>query len=99
MHIVEVASLERESEAIRHIAGSRFREDILAPLGLVPSPGRVPHRKPYCHQFDPFFSQPAPYRVKPLRRRIDTEWLAGSAELALQMEGHTNNTSLALAIE
>ena len=32
-------------------------------------------------------------------RRIDTEWLAGSTELALQLDSLTNNTSLALAIE
>jgi beta-lactamase superfamily II metal-dependent hydrolase len=32
-------------------------------------------------------------------RRIDADWLAGSASLALQMDGYTNNTSLALAIE
>lgn len=32
-------------------------------------------------------------------RRIDTEWLAGSSELALQLDSLTNNTSLVLAIE
>jgi hypothetical protein len=32
-------------------------------------------------------------------RRIDNDWLAGSANLALQMDGYTNNTSLALAVE
>ena len=32
-------------------------------------------------------------------RRVDTDWLDGSAELALQMDSYTNNTSLALAIE
>jgi hypothetical protein len=32
-------------------------------------------------------------------RRIDTAWLQGSAELALQLDSLTNNTSLALAIE
>ena len=32
-------------------------------------------------------------------RRIDGDWLNGSAELALQMDSYTNNTSLALAIE
>jgi hypothetical protein len=32
-------------------------------------------------------------------RRIDTDWLAGSSELALQLDSLTNNTSLALAIE
>jgi hypothetical protein len=32
-------------------------------------------------------------------RRIDSDWLNGSAELALQMDSYTNNTSLALAIE
>ncbi|MCI0466588.1 MAG: hypothetical protein L0Y57_06230, partial [Beijerinckiaceae bacterium] len=32
-------------------------------------------------------------------RRIDTAWLLGSAELALQLDSLTNNTSLALAIE
>ena len=30
-------------------------------------------------------------------RRIDTDWLAGSSELALQLDSLTNNTSLALA--
>src|SRR6185295_16271734 len=32
-------------------------------------------------------------------RRIDGEWLAGSPELALQLDSLTNNTSLVLAIE
>lgn len=32
-------------------------------------------------------------------RRIDTDWLAGSTELALQLDSLTNNTSLVLAIE
>ena len=32
-------------------------------------------------------------------RRIDTDWLAGSSELALQLDSLTNNTSLVLAIE
>ena len=32
-------------------------------------------------------------------RRIDQDWLAGSAALALQLDSYTNNTSLALAIE
>jgi hypothetical protein len=32
-------------------------------------------------------------------RRIDTDWLAGSSELALQLDSLTNNTSLAIAIE
>jgi hypothetical protein len=32
-------------------------------------------------------------------RRIDTSWLAGSEELALQLDNMTNNTSLVLAIE
>jgi hypothetical protein len=32
-------------------------------------------------------------------RRIDTDWLGGSTELALQLDSLTNNTSLAIAIE
>jgi hypothetical protein len=32
-------------------------------------------------------------------RRIDTDWLGGSSELALQLDSLTNNTSLVLAIE
>jgi len=32
-------------------------------------------------------------------RRIDYDWLTGAADLALQLDGQTNNTSLALAIE
>src|SRR5262249_1930541 len=32
-------------------------------------------------------------------RRIEAAWLAGAAELALQLDSHTNNTSLALAFE
>jgi beta-lactamase superfamily II metal-dependent hydrolase len=32
-------------------------------------------------------------------RRIDDDWLAGSANLALQLDSDTNNASLALAIE
>ncbi len=32
-------------------------------------------------------------------RRIDFDWLAGGSQLALQLDGRTNNTSLALAIE
>lgn len=32
-------------------------------------------------------------------RRIDSDWLVGGSELALQLDSYTNNTSLALAIE
>jgi hypothetical protein len=32
-------------------------------------------------------------------RRIDTDWLGGSTELALQLDSLTNNTSLVIAIE
>lgn len=32
-------------------------------------------------------------------RRIDHDWLDGAADLALQLDGQTNNTSLALAFE
>jgi hypothetical protein len=32
-------------------------------------------------------------------RRIDSDWLAGSADLALQLDGRTNNSSLVLAFE
>lgn len=32
-------------------------------------------------------------------RRIDADWLADAADLALQLDGRTNNTSLALAFE
>jgi len=32
-------------------------------------------------------------------RRIDTDWLGGSSELALQLDSLTNNTSLVIAIE
>jgi Metallo-beta-lactamase superfamily len=32
-------------------------------------------------------------------RRIDTDWLAGSTDLALQLDSLTNNTSLVVAIE
>ncbi|OYW76775.1 MAG: hypothetical protein B7Z37_07225 [Verrucomicrobia bacterium 12-59-8] len=32
-------------------------------------------------------------------RRVDTEWLYGASDLALQLDNLTNNTSLALAIE
>jgi hypothetical protein len=32
-------------------------------------------------------------------RRIDHDWLTGAADLALQLDGQTNNTSLALAFE
>ena len=32
-------------------------------------------------------------------RRIDTDWLGGSSELALQLDSLTNNTSLVVAIE
>jgi hypothetical protein len=32
-------------------------------------------------------------------RRIDTDWLAGSTELALQLDSLTNNTSLVIAVE
>jgi len=32
-------------------------------------------------------------------RRIDTDWLGGSTEMALQLDSLTNNTSLVLAIE
>jgi hypothetical protein len=32
-------------------------------------------------------------------RRIDSDWMGGAAELALQLDSYTNNTSLALAFE
>jgi hypothetical protein len=32
-------------------------------------------------------------------RRIDSDWLVGGTELALQLDSYTNNTSLAIAIE
>ncbi len=32
-------------------------------------------------------------------RRVDYDWLGGAADLALQLDGQTNNTSLALAFE
>ena len=32
-------------------------------------------------------------------RRVDYDWLGGTADLALQLDGQTNNTSLALAFE
>lgn len=35
----------------------------------------------------------------PAWRRIDTDWLRTAEQLALQLDNHTNNTSLALALE
>lgn len=40
----------------------------------------------------------ASYAAEP-DRRIDNDWLNSAAELALQMDSYTNNTSLALAFE
>lgn len=39
------------------------------------------------------------FREEDAWRRIDYDWLTGAADLALQLDGQTNNTSLALAIE
>jgi hypothetical protein len=48
-----------------------------------------------------FFQQHywGPSEAAPDWRRIDTEWLDSSAELALALDSATNNTSLVLAIE
>jgi glyoxylase-like metal-dependent hydrolase (beta-lactamase superfamily II) len=50
---------------------------------------------------DPFFQSyyGAPGNDPEGWRRIDSEWLSGAAELALQLDSYTNNTSLALAFE
>ena len=42
---------------------------------------------------------PAYYADAEAWRRIDVDWLAGAADLALQLDSRTNNTSLALAFE
>ncbi len=42
---------------------------------------------------------PAYYAKAAAWRRVDADWLAGAADLALQLDGRTNNTSLALAFE
>ncbi len=39
------------------------------------------------------------YRPADDWRRVDHDWLSGAADLALQLDGMTNNTSLALAFE
>jgi hypothetical protein len=50
---------------------------------------------------DPFFQDyyGAPGNDPEAWRRIDSDWLGGAAELALQLDSYTNNTSLALAFE
>jgi hypothetical protein len=51
---------------------------------------------------DPFFQGyygAAPASDPEGWRRIDSDWLNGAAELALQLDSYTNNTSLALAFE
>jgi hypothetical protein len=42
---------------------------------------------------------PAYQRSEDGWRRVDYDWLDGAADLALQLDGQTNNTSLALAFE
>src|SRR5208282_1512747 len=44
-----------------------------------------------------FFSEY--YKEKNEWRKIDMDWLSAAADLALQLDNDTNNTSLALAIE
>jgi hypothetical protein len=50
---------------------------------------------------DPFFQDyyGAPGNDPDGWRRIGSDWLGGAAELALQLDSYTNNTSLALAFE
>ncbi len=61
-----------------------------------------------CYPFDERFRQPvdaSDARMKAYLdagqqwRRIDTDWLMGSADFALQLDNLTNNTSLVLAFE
>jgi hypothetical protein len=76
--------------------------------------GDVDEGRPFDQQFEiPFdYAQSAPelefFRAhywQPANaapdnwRRIDTDWLGGSTELALQLDSLTNNTSLVIAIE
>ena len=42
---------------------------------------------------------PQYFAKKEAWRRIDSDWLVGGSELALQLDSYTNNTSLAIAIE
>lgn len=44
-------------------------------------------------QFGSYYDEKAGWR------RIDTDWLSGASDLALQLDSYTNNTSLALAVE
>lgn len=46
---------------------------------------------------DPFFADH--YATKETYRRVDTDWLSGSADLALRAGDYTNNISLVLAFE
>jgi hypothetical protein len=55
---------------------------------------------PYAAEMD-FFKQQYWKASEPNDdwRRIDVDWLAGSSELALQLDSLTNNTSLVIAVE
>lgn len=60
--------------------------------------------RPAAARKDPFFRRHygfpgAAGADAPSWRRIDDDWLAATADLALQFDSYTNNTSLALAIE
>jgi glyoxylase-like metal-dependent hydrolase (beta-lactamase superfamily II) len=57
-------------------------------VGPATVPGIVPRRQ-----------KPDPNRTDQSWRRIDSDWLSLSADLALQLDNRTNNTSLVLAFE
>src|SRR5262249_19096447 len=53
-------------------------------------------KSPYRDFFDQYYGGPS---GPDAWRRIDADWLGSASELALALDGDTNNTSLALAIE
>ncbi len=73
-----------------NIEGALDREPPEAPFGA-----RYVLPNPVAEEMD-FFKR---YWTDEAWRRIDATWLDGSAELALQLDSATNNTSLVLAVE
>jgi hypothetical protein len=68
-----------------------------------PSPDRYVPFEPYLHWDEAAWSKQwndlaTDYNAEPLRK-IDRDWLNSAAELALQLDSYTNNTSLVLAFE
>lgn len=75
----------------------RALRDGRAPAGAGAGPFRLLQQFLWDHYFGPAAEPPA--RSDGATRRIDGAWAEAAAELALQLDRDTNNTSLVLAIE